>query len=79
MSEVDWKQRYMDLRQELVDRKNQILDLEEQVARLEADRRRLDWLADPANHVAHVMLPRAIVERNIHSLRDAIDEAMGMS
>ena len=44
-----------------------------------ADKRRLDWLADPKNSVGQVMLPREIVERNIHSLRDAIDEAMGMS
>lgn len=76
MSDVDWKARYMDLSQELVDRKNQMIDLEHKVMRLEADKRRLDWLADPANNIGQVMLPREIVERNIHSLRDAIDEAM---
>ena len=41
-----------------------------------ADTRRLDWLADPDNTLGSVTLPREIVERNIPSLRDAIDEAM---
>ena len=36
----------------------------------------LDFLADPAQSVANVTLPRHIVERNIHSLRDAIIDAM---
>ena len=43
---------------------------------LGADTRRSDWLADPKNHIGNVQLPREIVERNIHSLRAAIDEAM---
>jgi len=46
------------------------------VERLKADRDRLDWLSDPENTVGQVLLPTAIVERNIGSLRDAIDEAM---
>lgn len=43
---------------------------------LGADTRRIDWLADPKNHIGNVQLPREIVERNMHSLRSAIDEAM---
>lgn len=40
------------------------------------DKARLDWLADVNNNIGSVQLPRAIVERNLHSMRDAIDEAM---
>lgn len=40
------------------------------------DSKRIDWLADPENRIGNVQLPREIVERNIHSLRAAIDEAM---
>ena len=40
------------------------------------DKDRLDWLADVNNAIGNVQLPRDIVERNLHSLRDAIDEAM---
>jgi hypothetical protein len=36
----------------------------------------LDFLADPAQNIAQVLLPADIVERNAHSLRDAIREAM---
>lgn len=36
----------------------------------------MDFLADQAQSVANVTLPRHIVERNVHSLRDAIAEAM---
>ena len=36
----------------------------------------MDFLADPAQSVANVTLPRHIVERNVHSLRDAIAQAM---
>ena len=42
------------------------------------DTERLDWLADPANEIGNVLLPRDIAERNIHSLRDAIDAAMAL-
>lgn len=35
----------------------------------------MDFLADPAQSVANVTLPRHIVERNVHSLRDAIAQA----
>jgi len=45
--------------------------------RLAADKLRLDWLADPNNYIGNVQLPREIVERNAHSLRAAIDAAMG--
>ena len=40
------------------------------------DRARLDWLADVDNKLGGVTLPRDIVERNLHSMRAAIDEAM---
>ena len=42
------------------------------------DRARLDWLADVDNKIGGVTLPRDIVERNLHSMRDAIDEAMSI-
>ena len=41
-----------------------------------ADTKRIDFLADKSQSVANVMLPTEIVERNLSSLRDAIDEAM---
>lgn len=53
-----------------------IAELEAEVERLKADKSRIDWLADPENNIAQVLLPREIVERNLGSLRDAIDEAM---
>ncbi len=43
---------------------------------LRKDKARLDWLADVENTIGNVSLPTDIVERNLHSLRDAIDEAM---
>ena len=42
------------------------------------DKTRLDWLADVNNNIGNVQLPRAMVERNLGSLRDAIDEAMSI-
>lgn len=42
------------------------------------DKARLDWLADVDNKLGGVTLPRDIVERNLHSLRAAIDEAMSI-
>lgn len=42
------------------------------------DKARLDWLADVDNKLGGVTLPRDIVERNLHSMRDAIDEAMAI-
>ena len=55
---------------------SRIAELEAETARLKADSARIDWLADPCNHIGNVSLPAAIVERNLPSLRDAIDEAM---
>ena len=43
---------------------------------LKRDKERLDWLADVNNTICTVLLPRDIVYRNPHSLRDAIDDAM---
>ena len=42
------------------------------------DKARLDWLADVNNKIGGVTLPRDIVERNLHSMRAAIDEAMSI-
>lgn len=53
-----------------------IAELEAEVGILMEDRARIDWLADPRNHIGNVSLPVAIVEKNLSSLRDAIDEAM---
>lgn len=43
---------------------------------MEADKRRLDWLADPNNKIGNVQLPVGAVMENISSLREAIDAAM---
>lgn len=50
----------------------------EELVELLKDKARLDWLADVNNSVGNVQLPRDIVERNLHSLRDAIDDAMSI-
>jgi len=43
-----------------------------------ADTARLDWLSDRDNDIGQVSLPRQCVERNLHSMRAAIDDAMRM-
>ena len=53
-----------------------IAELQRENNALRKDKSRLDWLADVNNTIGNVQLPRDIVERNLHSLRDAIDEAM---
>ena len=40
------------------------------------DTRLMDFLADPSQDIANVQLPRHIVERNVHSLRDAIADTI---
>jgi hypothetical protein len=40
---------------------------------LTADRRRLDWLADPHTAYGQILLPFACVQQNLGSLRAAID------
>lgn len=40
------------------------------------DMQRLDFIADCSQSIANIQLPRAIVEANLHSLRDAIDETI---
>lgn len=55
-----------------------IAELQQENAELRKDRARLDWLADVDNKLGGVTLPRDIVERNLHSMRDAIDEAMSI-
>ena len=49
---------------------------ETEMQELLKDKARLDWLADVNNSIGNVLLPRDIVERNLSSLRDGIDEAM---
>ena len=49
---------------------------EAELTELLKDKSRLDWLADVNNTIGNVLLPRDIVERNLGSLRDGIDEAM---
>lgn len=51
---------------------------EAELVELQKDKARLDWLADVNNTIGNVALPRDIVERNLHSLRAAIDEAMSI-
>lgn len=50
----------------------------EEHAELLRDRARLDWLADPKQHLGNVQLPRVCVAENLDSLRGAIDAAMKM-
>lgn len=51
---------------------------EAELQELLKDKARLDWLADATNTIGNVLLPRDIVERNLGSLRDGIDEAMNL-
>lgn len=53
-----------------------IAELQRENAELKKDKARIDWLADPAQNIGDLTLPRDIVERNLGSLRDGIDEAM---
>ena len=53
-----------------------IAETQKELNDLRKDKLRLDWLADINNKIGNVSLPRAIVERNLSSLRDVIDEAM---
>ena len=53
-----------------------IAETQKELNDLRKDKARLDWLADVNNTIGNVQLPRDIVERNLHSMRDAIDEAM---
>ena len=55
----------------------EVVALVAEIERLQRDAARLDWLADVENTIGNVQLPTACVERNVHSLRDAIDDAMG--
>ena len=55
-----------------------IAELHQENTDLRKDRARLDWLADVNNSIGSVLLPTDIVERNLHSMRAAIDEAMSI-
>ncbi len=52
------------------------METEAELQELLKDKARLDWLADVNQTVGSVLLPTDIVERNLSSLRDGIDEAM---
>ena len=54
------------------------MEKEAELQELLKDKARLDWLADVNNTIGNVQLPRDIVERNLCSMRDAIDEAMAI-
>lgn len=47
-----------------------------EIEHLRLDKKRLDWLADVETTTGNVQLPRDCVERNIHDMRAAIDDAM---
>lgn len=40
--------------------------------KLKLDAELLDWLSDPSQNIGNVHLPTECVEKNVHSLRDAI-------
>lgn len=56
-----------------------IAELQRENAELQKDKARLDWLADVNQNIGDLTFPRDIVERNLHSMRAAIDEAMCIS
>ena len=55
------------------------LGMATEISKLSVDKKRLDWLADKDNDLGIVQLPKECVLKNIHSLRDAIDDAMKMN
>lgn len=63
----------MDLNAYVYDFANAIEQAAKAQAQAQADTKRIDFLADKSQSVANVMLPTKIVERNLSSLRDAID------
>ena len=67
----------------LQDRIVELLDerqeLYAQLDRAEEDSKRINFLADKNQWIANVQLPREIVERNLSSLRNAIDRAMDLA
>lgn len=64
-----------DLRSSILTIEQAILQSSE-VQALKRDKERIDWLSDPENSIGNVQLPTVCVERNPHSLRDAIDDAI---
>ena len=53
-----------------------LLDAVAYIRKLEEDKKRIDWLADSEQFIGNIQLPTECVENNVHSLRDAIDDAM---
>ena len=62
--------------QELAELREKYLALGVRVTWAEQDGKRIDWLADKNNAIGNVQLPTECVERNLYSLRAAIDDAM---
>jgi anaerobic glycerol-3-phosphate dehydrogenase len=56
--------------------REEVARLNKKVMTLREDKKLLDWLADPSNEIGSVQLPAKCVEDNLHSLRDAIRQAM---
>lgn len=65
-----------DAQRELAELREKYLSLGVRAKRAEQDSKRLDWLADKDNPIGNVTLPTECVERNLHSLRAAIDDSM---
>jgi hypothetical protein len=53
-------------------------NMELKIRELQKDKIRLDWLAYTGQSIGNVQLPRECVERNVGSLRGAIDDAMSL-
>ena len=53
-----------------------LIDAIEYLESLELDKKRIDWLSDTEQFIGNIQLPTECVENNLHSLRDAIDDAM---
>lgn len=56
--------------------KAEIGRLKDEVDLLRKDAEMLDWLSDPKQSIGNVQLPTHCVQNNLHSLRDAITDAM---
>lgn len=65
-----------DAQRELAELRDKYLELGVRAKRAEQDSKRIDWLADKDNYIGNVTLPTECVERNLHSLRAAIDDSM---
>lgn len=80
MRESKQARKHDDLIDELLDSRTAKTEREHaaarEIERLRRDKQRIDWLADTKTVTGNVQLPRDCVERNIHDMRAAIDDAM---